>query len=390
MKLILVLLVSDQAAQNVLFIKEQKARLGKIDFFHFISTKEMEKIGKKVSTQIAISSGLSEEHYKISEVEEDSLNHICDILNKDVPLDSYSYYIVNITGGTKIMSLSAYTYFNSQNKSKIYYLPISKNTINEINSLSKNESINIKEKITLWEYFTAYGIKIQNKNWPIISGLTKPFEVSREILKSYRDEEKRNKFLSITRKAHSHGLRGKKFNKDKNNVEFRLWEDIYSLVELGMSYGDATEISKDETKYITGDWLEEYVYYTIKDYLNIKDKYIGCGLNLSKNETPNEYDVIFLENNTLYVIECKTDISDSSTGKENRISYLYTNTIYKAATLKKEFGLKVNYYLFALNDFSSLSKDQKDRADQLDIKLLGSEIIFDEDKYRDYIMNMCK
>lgn len=94
---------------------------------------------------------------------------------------------------------------------------------------------------------------------------------------------------------------------------------------------------------------------------------------------------MFTHNNSLYVIECKTDIADNEEGK---ISYLFTNTLYKAATLKKEFGLWVNYYLFALNDFSKLSDSQKKRAKQLDIKLVGLEILTNEKTFEEFIDKM--
>jgi hypothetical protein len=94
---------------------------------------------------------------------------------------------------------------------------------------------------------------------------------------------------------------------------------------------------------------------------------------------------MFTHKNALYVVECKTDVADNEEGK---LSQLFTSTLYKASTLKKDFGLFVKYYLFSVNDFSKLSPEQKDRARVLDINLVGIEILSNEERLIEFISKM--
>lgn len=70
-------------------------------------------------------------------------------------------------------------------------------------------------------------------------------------------------------------------------------------------------------------------------------------------------------------MECKTSIFDEETGKN-----IFTETAYKAAALRREFGLNVETIIFTLTERgeskSHIRKLEEDRAN-----LLGIRYIFD-------------
>ncbi len=373
-KKIIVSIVGDQTIPNILFIKEK----AEADFYFFITTAQMEN--KNVTDNIIKSSTLDPAQTKRIQVLEDSIKDIDDNLSQQLEFDDEDELMINITGGTKIMSLAAYNFFTRNGAGEIFYIPIGKNEIRQIFPLRKNRLSMITNRVNLKEYLSAYGVSVRQSSFNSKNHLLKQEEQTTSLFNMFLSD-KRNELFNAAEKIRSAKLRGKVIR--RNQVDYEQYFDIAKIFnEAGVKWKEDGVISGAETKYLTGEWLEEYVYPRIKKWLNKSEEEIGLGLQLIKGDTPNEFDIMFTHNNSLYVIECKTDVADNSEGK---ISYLFTNTLYKAATLKKEFGLWVNYYLFALNDFSKLSEDQKNRAKQLDIKLVGLELLSDENKFEAFI-----
>lgn len=376
-KKIIVSLVSDQTIPNVLFIKEK----GFADFYYFISTTKMESRG--VTNHIVDSLNIDQHSFQKLEVIEDSISDIEEKLIKQIQHEDDDILLINITGGTKIMSLAVYNFFSRVGAAEIFYIPIGKNELRQIFPLKKNMVSRIAERLSLLEYLKSYGVTVQPSSYEKKNYLLKPEEETKKLFKAFVSE-KHNELFQAAEVIRLAGYRGKKVN-IANNETAHLFDTAKIFNNCGVTWENENEISKDETKYITGEWFEEFVYPIIKSVLYKSDDEIGIGLQLVKGGAPNEYDIMFTHNNSLYVIECKTDVTDNEEGK---INYLFTNTLYKAATLKKEFGLWVNYYLFALNDFSKLTDTQKNRAKQLDIKLVGIETMMPETNFKEFINKM--
>lgn len=375
---VIVTIVSDQSVPNVLFIKE----FVNTDKFIFISTNKMESPYKQMSAKIISAAGIDSNNCQIIEVIEDSLLDIDSKLSDRLEIEDDDEVLVNITGGTKIMSLGVYNYFSRNGAADIFYIPIGKNEIRQVFPLRKNRIKELKFRINLLDYLLSYGVKVQKESFATKNLLLKPIDQTKKLFSGFISD--RNFLFSNAESIRLNNYRGKKINSKKEEDKI-FYENAMAFTKYGVQFERPDEVNKKETKYLTGEWLEEFIYPIIKDTLKVKDEEIGMGIQLLKNETPNEYDIIFTHNNSLYVIECKTDVSDNEEGK---INYLFTNTLYKAATLKKEFGLWVNYYLFALNDFSTLSDVQKKRATLLDIKLVGLETLSNEKKLIEYISKM--
>jgi hypothetical protein len=375
MSLILVSLISDQTIPNVLFIRDQP----KAAHYIFISTEKMEK--RMIVTNIIKACPDLVISYNTIVVEEDSLSDFEQVVESGLDRQDDFHYLVNITGGTKIMSLAAYLYFTKIGSSEIFYLPLGKSHFRQIYPMKKNKIKEISFRINLQGYLEANGVTVQSKAFA---------QKNRMIRHKDRNEQIMNAFVgdgNLPIKKMVEYFRTSGF-RDKKNLplsdEIKL--EMSPILAAGFMPENPENLNRDETNYLTGDWFEEFTYEVVQRVLDKDDSEIGKGIRVTRGEkTSNEFDVMFTHKNALYVIECKTDVADNEEGK---LSQLFTSTLYKASTLKKDFGLFVKYYLFSVNDFSKLSPEQKDRARVLDINLVGIEILSNEERLIEFISKM--
>jgi hypothetical protein len=375
MSLILVSLISDQTIPNVLFIRDQP----KAAHYIFISTEKMEK--RMIVTNIIKACPDLVISYNTIVVEEDSLSDFEQVVESGLDRQDDFHYLVNITGGTKIMSLAAYLYFTKIGSSEIFYLPLGKSHFRQIYPMKKNKIKEISFRINLQGYLEANGVTVQSKAFAQKNRMIRDKDQNEQIMKAFVGDAN----LPIKKMVEYFRTSG---FRDKKNLplsdEIKL--EMSPILAAGFMPENPENLNRDETNYLTGDWFEEFTYDVVQRILGKDDSEIGKGIRVTRGEkTSNEFDVMFTHENALYVIECKTDVADN---EEGRLSQLFTSTLYKASTLKKDFGLFVKYYLFSVNDFSKLSPEQKDRARVLDIKLVGKEILSNPTILEEFISKM--
>jgi hypothetical protein len=135
-------------------------------------------------------------------------------------------------------------------------------------------------------------------------------------------------------------------------------------------------LNKKEINYLTGGWFEEYGYNLVREHIQLEDDKIGLDVQISHAGTQNEFDVMFVHENILYAIECKTALKD---GKRS----LLNDTLYKLSPLKRDFGLIVKGYLFTLDKNlrdgeGNITRDSQNRAALLGVQLVDGAILDDE------------
>jgi hypothetical protein len=269
-------------------------------------------------------------------------------------------YIVNLTGGTKFMSLAIQKVFEKYD-TQFYYLPISKNYLLRPMQ-NDDEKTFLRYRLKVKEYMELYGLRLtrysdrlsQTKSFTntffdfFINRLGKDAEII-EKLRKYRDKN-----LKI---SEVETLGNDKFPKI-NGLSGFLKKINFPLAETG-------SLSKYETRYLTGGWFEEYTFSYVKELLQPDDILLDVTFK-PENGQGNELDVVFMLNNKLYVIECKTG-GVSRAGEAAPI-------IYKAAALKKFFGLAANTIIF------SLSSHNPPRAEDFDALFFDRSYFVDPDK----------
>ncbi|MDR2652956.1 MAG: DUF1887 family protein [Prevotellaceae bacterium] len=352
MKNLIVTLLSDQTIQNVQFIKhiQEKLKKGNREFEHlFISTESMEKkgVGKWISKVCAInrSQTIVVEHNSLSDIQEKLKNTV-----------DYETYFVNVTGGTKIMSLGISDFFKEKVNARIYYIDGNKCWLNF--PINERYSNNLADNINLTEYIESYGFEMRESS---LSGIG--FEYTKLFLQEFL------KFGDAEWRIIKQ-LREKRNKKNITISEIIGLQDFLCNIGFPLSDKQFLIVSKNEIEYLTGDWFEEYIYFRLKEEKIISGENLKTGVHLVKNGIDNEFDVIFLHHTKFYAVECKTSILSE---KGNIIN----ETIYKSTALQKNLGLFSNFSIFTLS--SQDSKDVKqihmNRAEDLNIQFFCREDI---------------
>lgn len=367
MKKTLVSLISDQTIPNLEFIKEFR---NQINQYVFICTKQ-KKSQLKWLTEAA---NLNKyEEILVDAFEPDEIEN--NIKQYDFGDDDI---ILNITGGTKLMSLIINEYFKSIGAT-IYYLTGHYKTYVKVFPNRGNRSFQLSCEITLNEYLKSHGFSYQKRE---------PFKIFQEAKKMlyFFTSESKESYMDIIKKLQSR--RGK-------NVDIDLIDGLKELLNR-MDYAPEKDgkLSKNDVKYLTSDWFEEFVYFKVKTDLNISDEFIGTGYKITKNDVPNELDVIFVYQNKLFIIECKTSIDqkipvekEGDGGKKITLKpkNLLPEIVYKSDALRNKFGLFANTSLFTtapVRDnngvvFDKLKK-HLERAELSRINIIGKGDILSE------------
>ncbi len=348
MRRVLVSLVSDQTIPNVEFIREMGYE---IDAYLFISTNAMEQNGNR--QWILNAAGLDER--KLLEpiiVSEFSFEDIEEKLSHAINDDDT--YIVNLTGGTKVMSLAVFEFFKAVN-SEMYYLTGRGEKIKLHPGRKKIKSV-LNVHISLSDYLTSYGFNIKNRGEPLCSK-----EMSETILSYFLFEFNKEKdipVLELLRNSRSKDLRN-----------YNTHDELLSFLQrIGFKPKNESKLSKYECRYLSGDWLEEYMFYFIKEYFDVPESAIGLSLSVDKSGTPNEFDVLVMKNNKIFLFECKTSIYIDS----DEIQTFIGETIYKSDSLRNKFGLFAQTTVVTLSDLANPRlQPHLERADASKVKLIG-------------------
>jgi len=328
MKKILISLVSKQTIPNVELIKEFKSE---IDEYIFACSKQTDS---SISWIIKAS---DIDINKCDKIKVDAFD-IDDIQNK---LTEYNFqdnnYYLNITGGTKIMIMAFYEFFKNKG-ARIYYVTGKDLEYIKIFPQIGERNFEFKTKITLAEYLNAYGFEFKE---------SKPYKDLKDAqnIMSFLLKNDKSKYSEQFEKIRL--KRGKNYSYDENISQF-LKNINFSPIKDGL-------LNKHETKYLSGEWFEEYVFYNLKNEFNFSDNEIGTGYEIKKGKTPNELDVLFMYHNRFYIIECKTSVIQEIKQDDGKIQKhkLLTEIIYKSDALRGKLGLNSNTYIFTLEEIKN-------------------------------------
>lgn len=311
MKKILISLISEQTIPNIIV-----AAYYKPDILWFVSTERMERERKTecVENTLRLKGLLSStKDIKKIVVDQDSLtdcmNKIEDLIEE---VNNEVEYMVNITGGNKVMALAAYEIFREiGQRVVIEYIPLGKNELVQIFPREKPLKIcGIRERLSLEEYLCCYGFRIQNKN-KAEEIKTKAFSRKDSTVKILCNYEQLKGVL---------GFLYKNLKDVRNQKKYRLSETFDSditnnekemLNRHGFEIKDrliSKDLTKDDIVYLTGGWFEEYVYSEVYSLVNdgmLDDAMMNIAIE-SLSGVTNELDIAFVKDNIFYYIECKT------------------------------------------------------------------------------------
>jgi hypothetical protein len=265
------------------------------------------------------------------------------------------------------MALGAYDFFkNHQNlNSSIYYMPINKGYY--LNIYPQTPEVYSKYRLSINEYMSAVGIKItqsaqqlENKKSKIAKNLFNAFETEYETV------------LYITEKLRNFRNDGKALKNIYNdNDAKKAIKDLKAYCGITQEELDQFDFkNRNVIDFFSGGWFEYFVFEQLQK-LPIYDIKYNVNIEIESNsennpKVTNELDVVFIVNNILHIIECKT----------GKVKEIINDTIYKAGQLKQSFGLSANSHLIILNPPSDkISPEKLERAKLFNIDLIDSEIM---------------
>jgi hypothetical protein len=348
MKTILISLVSDHTIPNILAIHHFKP-----DELLFISTTKMEK--KNKVSAILMTLDRLDLGYKSDSiiVIEDSILDCHKKIGEWIEGKEDAEFVVNLTGGTKIMSIAAYEFFKDYS-SKMIYVPIPKNEfIVPFPKKRPGKPVKLDLRLSVIEYLTAYGLTVVNEshlNRYREEAIGRK-ELSKWIAENYNNLQNLLKRLcGILRDCRSKKqfiLKGEFFGATR--------EEKQLLSKLNFVYDEGSvfkKIDKSEINYLTGGWLEEFCFVKVSELVGqgIDDAVIGLQIK-NRLGRDNEFDIMFTKDNALYFIECKS--LDQHEDKN-------ADALYKIGALQKEFGLRIASF-FVTTSPHILKKDGRIR-----------------------------
>jgi len=159
-----------------------------------------------------------------------------------------------------------------------------------------------------------------------------------------------------------------------HNIPEDQWQILQLFYEHGaIKYYDNHRItfsSEQGREFCQGFWLEDHIYLELKkvdNEIGLQD--FACSVEVeNRHGIPNELDAVFLYNNHLYLVECKTaKMKEKGTG-----------VIYKIDTLNKAAKLQTKSIIAS---FRKLKKHDMERAEDLGIAVISGSALLNFSKF---------
>lgn len=313
-----VCLVSEHLVPNIIFIMHKPTRPT-----HVVLIVTPQMVGKADHlTRIINREGVSVENVVVDAYDYENV-----WLQVAEFVESHAAHSIalNITGGTKLMSLAVFDVFREKDL-PIFYVDTFNQKIRHLGRHQHDEDLpNILKSSALLQAY-EYGVIKKGavdlpKKWGDVA-----FELRRNNHRWERHVRKLNGIVAEMRKS-------KVLNVDAERVA--LMNDFMSLLaehELVTRYADRVEfVNEKALEFINGGWLEDEVYRIVaglRPKLSIRD--LSKNVEIRRANVPNELDVIFTANNQLHIIECKTKSFDH--GEDASAS------VYKLSALRDDLG----------------------------------------------------
>jgi hypothetical protein len=241
--------------------------------------------------------------------------HLQPLIDLLVPLASRypNGACINITGGSKLMSLAAWQVFN-QPQHHLYYVHLFHDSMVWLNHSQADHPIS--DSIKLPDYFAAHGYQV------IGNSATPAHPVLMQLARTLAQGTYQNEHVAII----NAGIEESKTGGNNLTIPYKNTKKIDAFIQLLCDANIATikhnHLHLDDSsvwRFLNGEWLEQVTLDAVlalkKRYPKFQDIAIGLkvtnpnqrfsGLNGMPQTLSNELDVVILRDNTLYLIECK-------------------------------------------------------------------------------------
>jgi Card1-like, endonuclease domain len=273
---------------------------------------------------------------------EDALPEIRRVLQVAYGRHPTAEWIVNVTGGTKPMSIAAYQFFSVLNAETIY---ISSRDPQLIRWMDGSRSEPCRHRPSVAEFLAGYG-----------------FESRKPPSKVAEAEKRASQWWDCARvlAAHAPAEDLLRFNDDGERKQARdrgmrleechlnpAWLSIEPVCQaLQQTFGLPGKVDKYQAQFLSGEWLEVFLWGLLdrnRGPLGVWDVNLGLEPARFGDTSGNEFDVAFMRDYSLWMIECKTGEQGHDLGGE---------IFYKVEAVVRQFrALHVRTILATASDF---------------------------------------
>lgn len=333
-------LVSDQAVPNFVPVLDKDFRPKEV---LLLVTEKMQAKADALAEVMRKSCGVKVQQlavgnaYDMAQVGEQVFALLCNIDKDQVAL--------NVTGGTKLMAIAAFSMFKEAGYPSFYFTDNS----NEVLLLDTNERLKLNPpKIKIEDYLILHGYPARDQlqkqpahpDWlPFAEELVHANgSLGRELGKlnfEIAQTDKRALKCKVPTAAVDH------------NMRYLL--QLLEQYGLARQQGDCLVFADEQAKrYAAGGWFEDYVFQAAKSLQGVQDVALNVQIENAKEQIfqHNELDVLLLANNVLHVLECKT--ANFSTQEDKA-----EEALYKLESLKKLGGLKTKAMLLSYRELTA-------------------------------------
>lgn len=350
--------ISDQNVAELLGAKLPELGCTRV---HAVVTSKMEKDGKgKIFKKVCKKNGIPCNLYPLAQIRPQQIELLLDSIWFDKPDESWA---VNITGGTKIMSLVAYTWA-VRNQIDAFYIDTENQTVQVYNENRWHEHP-LPRILKLETLLNLYGYEIESRKKGAAAKATLPAACGLIRRASKGAGIKTIHALNaLAVKASSDSSLAARYYPEPN------LDAVLAICKSAghIDYTDSLVIFRDNEalSWCKGLWLEEYVQGVLAR-LAAENRISSwaSSVTLSSNGTRNELDAVFTANNRLFVIECKTSRQDNA-GTTASI-------LYKADSINGRVGGIFTRSMLCSID--ALKQEESNRAQSMGIKtVIGSNL----------------
>lgn len=256
-------------------------------------------------------------------------------------------WVVNLTGGTKPMSMGAYLFSRKQGLKTLY---IAEKDQRRAVDLLDNSALTLDYQVSTAEFLAGYGFDLQNQ------GMLAQNEGEAEqrievatLLAAHHDDPSLRRMLGRLQKLKEE----KKKTREKEGLDISKKDDVSlndptlrSVISQEFSFAESGarlsgHLDKHAVEFLTGKWLEVFVWSLLRPFVGhgIWDLHLGAVIAGGKGPgESNEFDVSFMQDQSLCIVECKTGEQDHDPEA--------STTLYKIEAIKSGLtALRMKTYL---------------------------------------------
>lgn len=275
---------------------------------------------------------------------------------------------LNASGGTRPMSMAAFEIFREFGL-PVFYLHPRTDRLHWLHDRAR-PPVDCADRVKLPAFLRAHGIEPGERATTGIPSRLR--ELTEDLIRVVETIERPLSALNwLASQADNDRLRSPRL--DDHQLR---WEPLTSLIERFEAagvlrfQGGALEFADEAARfYANGGWLEEHVFGLLyglrKDLPQLQD--VGRGVEILRDASgravKNEIDVVFLANNHVFLIECKT----KRFAKQPDADGPGAEVLYKLDTLRGLFdGLRAHVMLVS---YQALSDWDRQRAKDLGVEV---------------------